>query len=199
MITIVDYGSGNLCSIQKSVVRFYPNVIITKDSELIAKAKAIILPGVGAFGDAIKDIQQNELFEILIEKIDRVPTMGICLGMQLLFSQSQESSGIRGLNIIPGKVLSITNKSSKLIKVPHMGWNRLIPISEPSFYGYAYFNHSYYCSPDNKNIVICQVYHGKSIPVIVLKDRILGVQFHPEKSKKTGDTLIQYFISLMER
>jgi len=199
MITVVDYGSGNLRSIQKSIIRFYPNVMISKDPELIEQAKAIILPGVGAFGDAIKDIQQNGLYEVLIEKIGRVPTMGICLGMQLLFSYSQESSGIRGLGIIPGKVLNIKNEISSSIKVPHMGWNRLIPISEPYFYGYAYFNHSYYCRPENRSLVICQVNHGMTIPVIILKDKILGVQFHPEKSKRAGDTLIQYFVSLIEK
>ena len=132
MITIVDYGSGNLRSIQKSIIRFYPRGIITEDLDLIQQAKGIILPGVGAFGDAIRELQQNDLFELLIEKINQVPTMGICLGMQLLFSQSQESRGIHGLNIIPGKVLHIETNRSNAIKVPHTGWNQRIWLSEGS-------------------------------------------------------------------
>jgi glutamine amidotransferase len=199
MITIIDYGSGNLRSIQKSIIRFYPKVTITKDLDLIQQAKGIILPGVGAFGDAIRELRQNNLYEILIEKINQVPTMGICLGMQLLFSQSQESRGIHGLNIIPGKVLHIETNRSNAIKVPHTGWNRLIPISAPYFYGYAYFNHSYYCSPSDETLAISYINHGGFIPVIILKERILGVQFHPEKSKQTGDNVIQFFISLIGR
>jgi glutamine amidotransferase len=199
MITIIDYGSGNLRSIQKSIIRFYPKVTITKDIDLIQQANAIILPGVGAFGDAIRELQQNNLYEMLIEKINQVPTMGICLGMQLLFSQSQETRGIRGLNIIPGKVLHINKLRLNTIKVPHTGWNRLIPTSAPYFYGYAYFNHSYYCSPSDETLVISYINHGGFMPVIILKDHILGVQFHPEKSKQTGDNLIQFFISLIGR
>ncbi len=199
MITIIDYGSGNLRSIQKSIIRFYPKVTITKDLDLIQQAKGIILPGVGAFGDAIRELQQNNLYEILIEKINQVPTMGICLGMQLLFSQSQESRGIHGLNIIPGNVLHIETMRLNAIKLPHTGWNRLIPISAPYFYGYAYFNHSYYCSPSDETLVISYINHGSFIPVIILKEHILGVQFHPEKSKQTGDNVIQFFISLMGR
>ena len=197
MITIVDYGSGNLRSIQKSIIRFYPKVIITEDLDLIQQAKGIILPGVGAFGDAIRELQQNDLFELLIEKINQVPTMGICLGMQLLFSQSQESRGIHGLDIIPGTVFRFEKTRLNAIKVPHTGWNRLIPISAPYFYGYAYFNHSYYCSPSDETVVISYINHGGFIPVIILKGHILGVQFHPEKSKQTGDHIIQFFISLI--
>ena len=199
MIVIVDYGTGNLHSIEKSIKRYYPDVIITKDFALIEQARAIILPGVGAFGGAIKEIKQNGLYDILIERINQIPTLGICLGMQLLFSQSQESCGIHGLNIIPGKVHRIMKTKSKIVKIPHTGWNRLIPTSKPYFYGYAYFNHSYYCCPTDTNLIISRVDHGISIPVIILKDHILGVQFHPEKSKKVGENLIQYFISLIEK
>ncbi|MEJ2295649.1 MAG: imidazole glycerol phosphate synthase subunit HisH [Candidatus Lokiarchaeota archaeon] len=199
MIVIIDYGTGNLCSIQKCIKRYYPNIIITKDIVLIEQARAIILPGVGAFGDAIKELKQSGLYNKLIERIHQIPTLGICLGMQLLFSQSQESHGIDGLNIIPGKVYRIKKTKSNLIKIPHTGWNRLIPTSKPYFHGYAYFNHSYYCCPIDKNIIISRVDHGTSIPIIILKDHVLGVQFHPEKSKKVGGEIFQYFISLIER
>ena len=197
MIVIIDYGSGNLRSIQKSFQRFYPDVIISRDLALIQKSKGIILPGVGAFGDAVKDLKQYGLFNPLKDLIKVVPTMGICLGMQLLFSNSEESIDTNGLDVIPGKVLKL--KKNQKIKIPHTGWNRLIPISKPQFNGYVYFNHSYYCSPNDKKAILSYVNHGISIPVIVLKDHIIGTQFHPEKSQDAGDKIIKYFISLIER
>ncbi|MFX1268950.1 MAG: imidazole glycerol phosphate synthase subunit HisH [Promethearchaeota archaeon] len=197
MIVIIDYGSGNLRSIQKSFERFYPEVIISRDLAIIEKAEGLILPGVGAFGDAVKELKQYDLFNPLKTIIRRVPTLGICLGMQLLFSYSEESMDVNGLDIIPGKVIKLKQKES--IRIPQTGWNRLIPISEPYFYSYAYFNHSYYCNPNEKNIIISYVTHGISIPVIILKDHIMGTQFHPEKSKNTGDDVIKYFIFLIKR
>ncbi len=197
MITIIDYGSGNLRSIQKSVQRFYPDVIISRDLDLIEKSKGLILPGVGAFGDAVKELKQNGLFSPLKDSILTVPTMGICLGMQLLFSNSEESLDISGLDIIPGKVIRLTPNQS--IRIPHTGWNRLIPSSKPYFYGYVYFNHSYYCNPNDKNTIISYVNHGISIPVIILKDHVIATQFHPEKSQDAGDRIIKYFISLIKR
>lgn len=197
MITIIDYGSGNLRSIQKSVQRFYPEVIISRDLDLIKKSKGLILPGVGAFGDAVKELKQNGLFSPLKDSILTVPTMGICLGMQLLFSNSEESLDISGLDIIPGKVIRLTPNQS--IRIPHTGWNRLIPSSKPYFYGYVYFNHSYYCNPNDKNTIISYVNHGISIPVIILKDHVIATQFHPEKSQDAGDRIIKYFISLIKR
>ncbi|MFX1365321.1 MAG: imidazole glycerol phosphate synthase subunit HisH [Promethearchaeota archaeon] len=197
MITIIDYGSGNLRSIQKSVQRFYPKVIISRDLALIEKSKGLILPGVGAFGDAVKELEQYGLFYPLKDIIETVPTMGICLGMQLLFSNSEESPDVNGLDIIPGKVTKLDSYQS--IRIPHTGWNRLIPSSKPYFYGYVYFNHSYYCDPDDKNYIISYVNHGISIPVIILKDHIIAAQFHPEKSQNAGDRIINYFISLIKR
>ena len=197
MIIILDYGTGNLQSIQRSFKRFYSEVIISRNLSLIEKADGMVLPGVGAFGDAIKELKNYGLFDRIKNVIKLVPTMGICLGMQLLFSNSEESMDISGLNIIPGSVLKLKQRDS--IRVPHMGWNRLIPKSEPYFYGYVYFNHSYYCSPKDKKIIISTVNHGLSIPVIILKDNIIGTQFHPEKSKDIGDEIIKYFISMIKR
>lgn len=196
MITIIDYGSGNLRSIQKSIKRFYSDVIITRDITLIRKAKGLILPGVGSFGDAIIELEQYDLFEQLKDIIIEVPTLAICLGMQLLFSNSEESIDVNGLCVIPGKVIRLEGDNN--IRIPHTGWNRLIPTSEPYFYGYVYFNHSYYCNPNDKRLIISHINHGISIPVIVLKDHIIGTQFHPEKSKETGDEIIKYFISLIK-
>lgn len=195
MITIIDYGCGNLRSIQKSFERFYPIVVITSDLETIEQAKGVILPGVGSFGDAVKELKDNKLFDFMKRMIRTVPTIGICLGMQLLFSNSEESLGIEGLDIIHGKVIRIKPKGN--ITVPHTGWNRLISDSKTSFHGYAYFNHSYYCCPNDEELILSYVNHGVSIPAIIIKDHIIGIQFHPEKSKNTGENIIKYFISLL--
>ena len=194
MIVIIDYGSGNLRSIQKSFERFYSDVRVSRELNLIKQAKGLILPGVGSFGDAIKELTRYNLIEPLKEMIKKVPTMGICLGMQLFFSRSEESVGIDGLNIISGEVIKLKSKSS--IRIPHTGWNRLIATSEPYFLGYAYFNHSYYCLPDDMSICVTYVNHGRHVPAIIFKDKLIGVQFHPEKSKKTGENLMKFFISL---
>ena len=197
MIVIIDYGTGNLRSIQKSVSKFYRDVQITKDLNIIKKANAIILPGVGSFGDAVKNLIEDGLFDYLKSKILNVPTLGICLGMQLLFAYSEETNNVKGLNVIPGKVVKLEPVSS--IRIPHTGWNRLIPVSQPYFFGYAYFNHSFYCIPEDTRDIISYVHHGLSIPVITLKGNILGTQFHPEKSKDAGDAILKYFITLIKR
>jgi len=197
MIVIIDYGSGNLRSIQKSVSKFYRDVRISNDLNIIEKADAIILPGVGSFGDAVKTLIEDGLFDYLKLKLLDTPTLGICLGMQLLLEYSEETIGFKGFNVIPGKVVKLEKISS--IRIPHTGWNRLIPVKKPYFFGYAYFNHSFYCVPEDTRIVISYVHHGLSIPVIILKGSIIGTQFHPEKSKDTGDAILKYFISLIRR
>ena len=197
MIVIIDYGSGNLRSIQKSVSKFYRDVRISNDLNIIEKADAIILPGVGSFGDAVKTLIEDGLIDYLKLKLLDTPTLGICLGMQLLLEYSEETIGFKGFNVIPGKVVKLEKISS--IRIPHTGWNRLIPVKKPYFFGYAYFNHSFYCVPEDTRIVISYVHHGLSIPVIILKGSIIGTQFHPEKSKDTGDAILKYFISLIRR
>ncbi|MHA1190926.1 MAG: imidazole glycerol phosphate synthase subunit HisH [Promethearchaeota archaeon] len=197
MITIINYGSGNLRSIQKSVQRFYPRVTISRNLSSIENSKGLILPGVGSFGDAVRELKQYGLFNKLKDIIETIPTLGICLGMQILFSNSEESIDVKGLDIISGKVLR--QKIVNSIRVPHTGWNRLIATAEPIFNGYVYFNHSYYCSPNDKNLVVSYVNHGITMPAIILKDDMLGTQFHPEKSKEVGDEVIKYFISLIKR
>jgi glutamine amidotransferase len=197
MIVIIDYGSGNLRSVQKSINRFHRDVRITDDLNVIEKADAMILPGVGAFVDAAKKLIEDGLFEYLKVKILKIPTLGICLGMQLLFTYSEETNGVRGLDIIPGKVVKLKEHSS--IRIPHTGWNRIIPVSQPYFFGYAYFNHSFYCIPEDPKTIVSYVHHGLSIPVIIVKKNIIGTQFHPEKSKNTGNDVLKYFVSLIKR
>jgi glutamine amidotransferase len=195
LIAIIDYGSGNLRSIQRSVSNFYRDVYITRDLNVIERSKAIILPGVGAYGDAIRELKQLGLFNYLKSRIQEIPTLGICLGMQLLLSNSQESIGIEGLNIFPGNVIKLEKLPS--IRIPHTGWNRLIPISKPYFFGYVYFNHSFYCMPEDRKIIVAEVFHGQSIPVIISKGNVIGTQFHPEKSKVAGNEVLNYFVSLI--
>ncbi len=197
MIVIIDYGSGNLRSIQKSIRKFYRDVRITDDLNVIEKADALILPGVGAFGDAVNKLIEDGLFDYLKLKILKMPTLGICLGMQLLFSYSEETNGVNGLNIIPGKVVKLKKQSS--IRIPHTGWNRIIPVTQPYFFGYAYFNHSFYCIPEDPKIIVSYVHHGSSIPVIIVRNNIIGTQFHPEKSKNTGNAILKYFVSQIRR
>lgn len=197
IIVIVDYGTGNLRSIQRSIEQFYSDVRITSALSIIQKAKGIVLPGVGAFGDAIAELKQFGLFDYLKSNIEKIPTLGICLGMQLLFSTSEETINANGFNLISGKVLKL--KNSLPIRIPHTGWNRLIPISKPFFNGYVYFNHSYYCKPYDIKFIINYVLHGKFIPAIIKKGSILGTQFHPEKSREAGNKILKYFVSMIKR
>jgi glutamine amidotransferase len=197
MICILNYGSGNLRSIQRSIELFYPNVIITKNISKIQKAKALVLPGVGAFGDAVRELKLKNLFEPLIEIIPKKLTLGICLGMQLMFSRSSESPDYNGLNLVKGEVKQIESQFDS-IKVPHTGWNRLIPVKEPKFYGYVHFNHRFFCRPADDEIIISNVLHGEFIPSIIKKGSFLGTQFHPEKSGKIGLIIIDWFVNQIE-
>ncbi len=194
MICIVNYGTGNLRSIQRSFEFFYPDVKVSKNISKIEKAKALVLPGVGAFGDAVRELKEKKLFDALIHLIPKKPTLGICLGMQLMFSRSSESPDYVGFNLIDGEVKQLESESNS-IKVPHTGWNRLIPLKQPKFYGYVHFNHRYYCKPNNEEIIVSQVLHGDFIPSIIKKNTFLGTQFHPEKSGKIGLIIIDWFVN----
>jgi glutamine amidotransferase len=195
MIIVIDYGSGNLRSIQRNFERFYSDVRVSNSLSLIEQAEGLILPGVGSFGDAINELARFNLIEPLRRILRNTPTMGICLGMQLFFSRSEESVDTSGLDIISGEVVKLKRNGG--IRIPHTGWNRLISTSEPYFFGYAYFNHSYYCLLNEKKLSVTYVNHGKPIPAIIIKDQLIGVQFHPEKSKTVGENVIRYFISLL--
>lgn len=193
MISIINYGLGNLRSIQKSFEKFGHEVVITSAIEIIEESDAIILPGVGAFGKAMNELAELRLIKILQKKIPQVPTLGICLGMQILFESSEENPGVKGLALIKGKVKKMAYLNN--VRIPHTGWNKIYSSQEPYFSGYAYFNHSYYCEPDKQNKIVSTVIHGKRLPVIVKQGTIFGVQFHPEKSQSTGESVIKYFLS----
>ncbi len=193
MITIIDYGMGNLRSVQKALQRYYSDVIISCKEEDIKKAKGIVLPGVGAFGDAIGEIEQRGLLKLLKQIIPTKPTLGICLGMQLLLNSSEESPGIEGLCLISGQVKKL--KPTNSIHVPHTGWNRIFAVKEPYFSGFAYFNHTFYCEVIDKNIVLASTLHGIRFGAIFKYGTMLATQFHPEKSKKIGEKILKYWIN----
>ncbi len=197
MITIIDYGVGNLRSVQRAIQRYYSDVIISNEEEQIKKSTGIVLPGVGAFGDAVKELKRGGLFSLLKQIIPTKPTLGICLGMQLLLNTSEESPGVEGLGIIPGRVKKL--ETVKSIRVPHTGWNRVTGIKEPYFSGYAYFNHTYYCDVVEKNIVTAITLHGIRFSAIFNNEKILALQFHPEKSKTIGENILKYWVNSLEK
>ena len=195
MITIIDYGTGNLRSIQRALQRYYSDVIISSEVKHIKNAKGIVLPGVGAFGDTIEELKQRELLKLLKQIIPLKSTLGICLGLQILLNSSEESPGVKGLGIIPGKVKRLN--PTELIRVPHTGWNRIIPLKEPNFSGFAYFNHAFYCDVVDKDSIIAYSLHGTRFGVIFKCGTILAAQFHPEKSKRIGEKILKYWINSM--
>ena len=199
MIAIIDYGMGNLKSVEKAFNHIGCNTLITNSPEEIYKADRVILPGVGAYADAISCLKESGLDQV-IKKVVRgnKPFLGICLGLQLLFDFSEENGGIEGLGILKGKIKKIDTG----LKIPHMGWNKLnFKSSNPLFKGlsdhaYVYFVHSYYLESQDKDIVIARTNYGKDIEIAVNKDNIFLTQFHPEKSGETGLKILKNFINI---
>ena len=200
MIVIVDYMMGNLRSVHKACALTRPDCIVSSDRKKIQAAEKIILPGVGAFADAIKELKKIKIFDTLKEKISsKTPFLGVCLGMQLLFPSSEEAPGVKGLDCLKGSVKRFSSK----VKVPQIGWNELEFKEKPCplFKGvkdksFVYFCHSYYCLPEEKSITAAQTKYGKYYTSVVWKDNIFGVQFHPEKSQSTGLKILNNFLNL---
>jgi len=206
MIAIVDYGMGNLKSVENSALFLGKKVKVSGSPATIKKAKRIIFPGVGHFGRAIKELKKRKLLCILKKRIvEGVPFLGICLGMQLLLEKSQEAPSLKGLGIIKGEVKKFTGQ--KLI-VPHMGWNQIIlnkksrqsknrvlfkGINDGSFF---YFAHSYYCKPKNSKAVLAATSYGSKFASALHKDNVWAVQFHPEKSQKLGLKVFNNFLKI---
>ena len=204
MITVIDYGMGNLRSVQKAFELFCQDIRISSVAEDIISSDKIVLPGVGAFGKAMDELRKRNLVDTIIDVIKKgTPFMGICLGLQLLFTKSEEGGVVEGLGILKGKVRRFREDSG--LKVPHMGWNKikseirnpkskiLKNIPEDS---YMYFVHSYYVEPEDKNVVLCETDYGVAFASGVNKDNIYGFQFHPEKSQKQGLEIIKNFVGL---
>ncbi|MBA3673377.1 MAG: imidazole glycerol phosphate synthase subunit HisH [Chitinophagaceae bacterium] len=199
MITIVNYGMGNLGSVQNMFKRIGVSTEITGDINKIEKAQKLLLPGVGAFGAAMQKIEESGLTNILNKKVldDKIPVLGICLGMQLLTRSSEEAS-LPGLGWIPAQTLKF-NFTNSALKIPHMGWNTVHPVKESriteNFDNETrfYFVHSYYVKADNAVDVLTTTHHGIDFDSIIQHENIYGAQFHPEKSHKFGMRLLENF------
>jgi len=192
---IVDYGAGNLSSLQRALEQIEFTVQISDDPGVINNASSIILPGVGAFGAAMIELQKRNLVDVLIKKASQgIPFLGICLGMQLLYEQSEEESLFEGLGLLKGSIKRIPDT----VKVPHMGWNSLNfhkddPILKNNLEGdFVYYVHSYYAGSDDENLVAFSDY-GVKVPGIVRRGNIYGMQFHPEKSSDAGLNLLKTY------
>ncbi len=196
MIVIVDYGMGNLRSVQKGFEKVGYEAFITSDPEVIRKSSGVVLPGVGAFADAMHNLRASGLGDAVLEILSQSkPFLGICLGLQLLFTESEEDGLHKGLGIIKGRVLRLPTE----VKVPHMGWNRIKKVCEaPILQGisdgsYFYFVHSYYVDPKDSDIVCTTTEYGIEFTSSIWKDNIFAVQFHPEKSSKLGLKILKNF------
>ena len=202
MTAIIDYGVGNLFSLQSSLAAIGETAIITGDPEKILEANRVILPGVGAFGDAAKKLSDSELDSVIKKCVEnKTPLLGICLGMQLLFDESYEYGRHRGLGLIPGKVVAMEGSIPKNLKIPHIGWNSLsFPQKGRLFEGfsrepYVYFVHSYYLKAE-EDIVTARTEYGVSIDASVEKGNLFACQFHPEKSSEAGLKILENFVRL---
>ena len=201
MIAIIDYDAGNLKSVEKALISLGEKVVVSSDSEEILKADKVILPGVGSFGDAMKKLHRFGLVETIHEVVKRnIPFLGICLGLQLLFEESDEAEGVKGLGILPGKILKIPPKEGH--KSPHMGWNSLkITEGAKLFQGikdgaYVYFVHSYYLKAENESIVAASTDYCTHIHASVESGNVFACQFHPEKSSDVGLKILKNFAKL---
>ena len=196
MIAVIDYGVGNLKSIYNSLKKVGIDSVVTSDENIINNADKIILPGVGAFNDAIKCLKESGLIDCIKENIrNGKPTLGICLGMQLLYEKSYEDGEFEGLGVLKGKVV----KLKEGVKIPHMGWNSLKKgishkiaknINEGE---YVYYVHSYYVKCENEDEIVFYSDYGVKVPGIVVKGNVIGMQFHPEKSGDVGLKLLKNF------
>jgi glutamine amidotransferase len=201
MIAIIDYGMGNLRSVQKALERVGHAATITSDPAALADADKVVLPGVGAFRDAIAALRQRELVEPIRAAIHAgKPFLGICLGLQLLFDASSEDGEFEGLNVVPGKVVRFNVPSE--YKVPHMGWNQIAHRQRaPIFAGiddgaYFYFVHSYYVVPQDVSLIATETDYAAPFCSGIWRDNLYAVQFHPEKSQDAGLRLLKNFAEL---
>ncbi len=199
MLAIIDYGAGNLRSVQKACQLLGAEAEITSDAKIIEKADHVILPGVGAFGDCMQSLHIAGLTNVVRHAaMSGKPFLGICLGMQLLFESSQETPGVEGLGIFQGEIVKIPKQEG--YKIPHMGWNSLhFPKKTALFAGlsehpFVYFVHSYYAKPKDESIVAATTTYCGELTVALQKDNIFATQFHPEKSGDVGLAILQNFL-----
>lgn len=201
MVAIIDYNAGNLKSVEKALQAVGQESVITRDTQEILSADHVILPGVGAFGEAMDQIKKYELDKVIHEVVDKqIPFLGICLGLQLLFEGSEESQGVEGLHVLDGKILRIPDKEG--LKIPHIGWNSLQLQNEGRLFAgmkenpFVYFVHSYYLQAEESQIVRATCDYSTCIHASVEKDNVFACQFHPEKSSETGLTILKNFTQI---
>ena len=201
MITIIDYGAGNIKSVEKALQYLGEDVLLSGDPHDVRSAEKLILPGVGSFGDAMKHLEEQGLVAAIRDAVaKKVPLLGICLGLQLLFDRSEESPGVEGLGLLRGEILRIPETPG--LKIPHMGWNSLHLQNDGTLFRglegepYVYFVHSYYLKAEEPSIVKATTEYGTLIHASVEKDNVFGMQFHPEKSSDVGLSMLRRFAAL---
>ena len=226
MIAIIDYGMGNLASVSKAFAFVGGRARVTSDPAVVAKAKAVVFPGVGAFGEAMAELRKRRLVDPIVGSIrDGTPFLGLCLGLQLLFSSSEESPGVKGLGVLPGRVRKFPARAG--LKVPHMGWNQLNVIARSEATkqtrfkreiaslplvarndgilrgvpegAFMYFVHSFFAAPESPSAVVATTEYGCRFPSVVSNgERLWATQFHPEKSQKWGLRILKNFLNEVE-
>ncbi len=201
MIVVIDYGVGNLFSVEKALLQFSDDVVVTGKKELIQAADKLVLPGVGDFGECMSNLEATGLIPTIKECIAKgTPLLGICIGEQILFEGSEESPGAKGLGIFKGMVRKIQAPG---LKVPHMGWNS-VDFAEPRHplfanlgeHPYFYFVHSYHCVPEDGSITTATTEYGEKLTAAVARDNVMATQFHPEKSGDVGLQVLKNFIEM---
>ena len=201
MVAIIDYNAGNLKSVEKALAAVGQESVITRDFHTIMSANHVILPGVGAFGEAMQQLKKYELDKVIRDVVDaEKPFLGICLGLQLLFEGSDESQGVEGLHILDGQILRIPDKEG--LKIPHIGWNSLDLKNDGRLFQnmkqnpYVYFVHSYYLNAADESIVKATCEYSACIHASVEKDNVFACQFHPEKSSDVGLSILKNFTQI---
>lgn len=199
-LALIDYGSGNLRSVAKALEKVGAGVQLTREAEGMDGADALVVPGVGSFGDCAKNLQACGLWEPIRAWLrNGKPYLGICLGYQLLFESSEESPGVKGLGFFPGQVVHFPNNG---LKIPHMGWNTLDGLRGPLFDGFEaspffYFVHSYFPAPRDPALASSQCQYGRPFAASISRGPVHAVQFHPEKSQAAGLALLRNFLSTL--
>ena len=206
MIAIIDYGMGNLRSVQKGFEKIGFDAVVTSDPKALQDAERVVLPGVGAFRDCMRNLEEAGFVEPILKVIQEgKPFLGICVGMQLLFTESEEFGIYRGLNVMPGRVLRFPEgmeESGEELKVPHMGWNQLsIQRPAPIYEGIndgtnVYFVHSYYVKPEDETVIASTTGYGISFCSSIWRDNVMATQFHPEKSQEKGLAMLKNFATM---
>ena len=201
MIAIIDYDAGNIKSVEKALHKLGQDVIVTRDADTILSADKVILPGVGAFGDAMSNLKKYHMDEVIYQVVEKgTPFLGICLGLQLLFERSDETPGVEGLGILKGEILRIPDQDD--LKIPHMGWNSLHFQNEGRLFkglpqdSYVYFVHSYYLKAVDETIVKATTEYSTHIHASVESGNVFACQFHPEKSSDVGLQILKNFVEL---